>query len=167
SRVRDPLGPRPAPARPPDLGRRDRGVRALPGRLLVPDLAAAENMKTTVNNAVYAELGARWYDADDDPIALLRAEAALRNPWIASTIERELGPGPRRVLDLGCGGGFLANYLAARGFAVTGVDSAVESLAVAAAHDGTGRVTYRPGDATALDVPAGSFDAVCAMDLLE
>jgi len=124
-------------------------------------------MKTSVNNAVYRELGARWYEADDDPIALLRAESALRNPWIAETIERELGAGPRRVLDLGCGAGFLANEMAARGHAVTGIDSAVESLDVAAAHDRTRSVTYRPGDATALEFPAQSFDIVCAMDLLE
>ena len=124
-------------------------------------------MRTSVNNAVYAELGARWYDADDDPIALLRAETALRNPWIAQTIERELGPGPRRVLDLGCGAGFLANEMAARGHVVTGIDSAVESLTIAAQHDRTGTVTYRPGDATGLDFPARSFDVVCAMDLLE
>ena len=42
----------------------------------------------TVDNEVYDRLGARWYEAQDDPVALLRAEARVRNPWIAETIKR-------------------------------------------------------------------------------
>jgi 2-polyprenyl-6-hydroxyphenyl methylase / 3-demethylubiquinone-9 3-methyltransferase len=120
-----------------------------------------------VNNTWYAPLGERWYEADDTPIALLRAEARHRNPWIADMIARELGPGPARVLDLGCGAGFLANDLAARGLAVTGLDDTTENLAIAAAYDRTGTVAYVRGDARALPFADGSFDVVCAMDLLE
>jgi len=32
----------------------------------------------TVNNDIYERLGSRWYDAADDPVALLRAEAKRR-----------------------------------------------------------------------------------------
>jgi 2-polyprenyl-6-hydroxyphenyl methylase/3-demethylubiquinone-9 3-methyltransferase len=122
-----------------------------------------ERSRRAVNNAWYATLAARWYDADDTPIALLRAEARHRNPWIAEA----LGPVPRRVLDVGCGGGYLANELAARGHAVTGIDSIGESLAVARTHDRTATVRYLSGDALALPFADASFDAVCAMDLLE
>ena len=117
----------------------------------------------TVDNDVYDRLGERWYDAEDDPIALLRAESALRNPWIRA----RLGPAPRRVLDVGCGAGFLANDLAAAGHHVTGVDLSDDSLRVAARHDPTGTVRWSRADATATGLPAASFDAVCAMDLLE
>jgi 2-polyprenyl-6-hydroxyphenyl methylase / 3-demethylubiquinone-9 3-methyltransferase len=116
-----------------------------------------------VNNAFYAELGERWYQGEDTPVALLRAEAALRNPWIAATIAREVGGGAR-VLDLGCGAGFLANDLAARGHRVVGLDADAASLAVAARH---GRADYLRGDARALPWPDGAFDVVCAMDFLE
>jgi len=117
----------------------------------------------SVNNAIYAELGERWYDAADDPVALLRAEAGARNPWIAEAI----GSAPRDVLDLGCGAGYLANLLAAGGHRVTGIDLAGPALAIAAEHDATGTVQYRLGDATALDLPDASFDVVCATDILE
>jgi 2-polyprenyl-6-hydroxyphenyl methylase/3-demethylubiquinone-9 3-methyltransferase len=116
-----------------------------------------------VNNAWYGPLGARWYEADDTPIALLRAEARHRNPWIAETI----GAVPRRVLDLGCGAGFLANDLAARGHAVTGLDFEAENLAVARAYDRTGTARFVRGDVRALPFADASFDVVCAMDLLE
>lgn len=116
-----------------------------------------------VNNDWYAKLGSRWYDAEDTPIALLRAEARHRNPWIATHI----GPEPRTILDLGCGAGFLANDLAARGHHVTGLDSASENLDVARARDSTQSVTYDIGDACALPYSVASFDVVCAMDLLE
>lgn len=120
--------------------------------------------KKTINNEWYADLGERWYHAQDTPIALLRAESRQRNPWIADEIARVIGPRPSRVLDLGCGAGFLANYLAARGHDVTGIDTTAENLAVARAH-GTAR--YEIADACSLPYADASFDVVCAMDLIE
>ena len=117
----------------------------------------------TIDNQWYAPLGARWYEADDTPIALLRAEARHRNPWIADV----LGATPKRVLDLGCGGGLLSNDLAARGHDVIGLDPLDDNLAVARAYDRTGRASYVRGDARALPFADASLDAVCAMDLLE
>ena len=88
------------------------GLPRLPSHLLERPVPTA-NHPRQVNNSIYEELGARWYDADDDPVALLRAESRLRNPWMAERSYSELGPGPRRVLDVGCGAGFLATICAA------------------------------------------------------
>jgi len=120
-----------------------------------------------VNNDIYDDLGAAWYEAEDNPVALLRAESRLRNPWLAQQIESELGARRCRVLDVGCGGGFLSNYLAEKGHALTGIDAAKGSLDVARAHDRTRSVTYDTGDARALPYDDGTFDVVCAMDFLE
>ncbi|MDZ4771724.1 MAG: bifunctional 2-polyprenyl-6-hydroxyphenol methylase/3-demethylubiquinol 3-O-methyltransferase UbiG [Planctomycetota bacterium] len=121
----------------------------------------------SVNNAIYEQLGDRWYEADDDPVALLRAESKLRNPWVAACLRDSFGARPVRLLDVGCGGGFLTNYLAAAGHDVTGLDNSATSLAVAARHDFTGRVDYRLGDALKMPFENGSFDVVCALDFLE
>src|ERR1700722_573270 len=79
--------------------------------------------RSRVNNGIYDTLDERWYDAQDDPVALLRAESATRTPWIESEIEKRFPRRATRVLDVGCGGGFLSNALATSGRAVTGVDS--------------------------------------------
>lgn len=123
--------------------------------------------RPAVNNDIYSTLGDRWYDADDDPVALLRAEARLRNAWVLDEVQRRFGQRPVRVLDIGCGAGFLTNPLAVAGHDVTGVDASTEALDVAARHDSTGKVRYATGDATALTLPDAAFDVVCAMDLLE
>jgi 2-polyprenyl-6-hydroxyphenyl methylase/3-demethylubiquinone-9 3-methyltransferase len=120
-----------------------------------------------VNNDIYSTLGARWYEASDDPVALLRAEAAHRNPWVAEQITATFGPRPCTVLDIGCGGGFLSNYLATLGHRVSGLDYAADSLAVATRYDATRTVDYTRGDACSLPYRSGSFDVVCAMDFLE
>jgi 2-polyprenyl-6-hydroxyphenyl methylase/3-demethylubiquinone-9 3-methyltransferase len=120
-----------------------------------------------VNNAVYETLGERWYRAEDDPVALLRAESRLRNPWIAEQIARTLGPGSADVLDIGCGGGFLSNPLGSFGHRVTGLDASRDALAIARRYDHTGLVRYQQGDALRLPFDDASFDVVCAMDFLE
>ena len=120
-----------------------------------------------VNNEVYHELGERWYKAKDDPIALLRAESRARNPWVVREINKHFVQSTARVLDVGCGAGFLANDLARHGFEVTGLDASENSLAVARHHDVTGKVIYQIGDAYYLPYADGSFETVCAMDFLE
>ena len=122
-----------------------------------------------VNNDLYDTLGERWYAADDDPVALLRAESRLRNPWIVERIRSRCAgrDGGVRVLDVGCGGGFLSNHLSKEGFEVDGLDASAESLVVAGRHDPTQRVCYARGDALALPFPDETFDIVCAMDFLE
>jgi len=124
------------------------------------------NDRRFINNAFYDSLGEKWYHASDDPVALLRAEAKLRNAWIADYIERQLGQ-ESFVLDIGCGGGFLSNALASCGHKVTGVDLSEESLAVARHYDSTHSVRYMHGDAYALPFEDKSFDVVAAMDFLE
>ena len=120
-------------------------------------------MPPKVNNDVYHHYGDRWYLADDDPVALLRAEGEFKNEWIAG----ELKGHRQRVLDLGCGGGFLANRLSFDGHEVTGVDISQDALATARRFDRSGTVNYLAADVANLPFADGSFDVVCAMDLLE
>lgn len=130
-------------------------------------MSANSSKVLPVNNAVYETLGERWYGAEDDPIALLRAESRFRNPWLASEIAQASAGAPALVLDVGCGGGFLSNYLGEQGHRVTGLDASADALAIASQYDRTGRVRYQRGDALDLPYPDHSFDAVCAMDFLE
>jgi 2-polyprenyl-6-hydroxyphenyl methylase / 3-demethylubiquinone-9 3-methyltransferase len=116
----------------------------------------------SINNDFYHELGERWQTASDHPIALLRAENRLRNPWIAGLL-----PSPVKILDMGCGAGFLTHDMAKLGHEVVGIDLSEESLQVAEKLDETGRIKYLQADVTKIPFPEASFDVVCAMDLLE
>lgn len=156
-------------------------------------LATARADLASVNNAFYDTLGDRWYDAYDDPVALLRAEGKLKNPWVMERIRASLygsreirdigGTGdtvgrPGRILDIGCGAGFLANALAAQGHQVTGIDMSSGSLKVARAKSGAAlssqshgsrarHAQYRVADAYRLPFRDAAFDAVSALDFLE
>lgn len=127
----------------------------------------AEESGPEINNTIYDQLGERWYTATDDPVALLRAEARLRTSWVLSELHTQFGQSPLAILDVACGGGFLANPLAEAGHAVTGIDLSQDSLEVAQRHDSTRSVSYLAMDARALSFPDGHFDVVCMMDFLE
>ncbi len=122
-----------------------------------------------INNAFYDHLGERWFTAQDDPVALLRAEGATKQAWVEAQL-REWGNAPRgaprRILDIGCGAGFLTRHLANLGYAVQGLDRSWESLRMARSR-GDGSVGYHQGDALRLPFGDGVFDIVCAMDFLE
>ena len=126
-----------------------------------------ERRQGTINNDIYDELGERWYTAKDHPVALLRAEARVRNRWIVQQLHQIFPASHVHVLDIGCGAGFLTNALATQGFVVTGLDASASSLAVAKQYDPARLVTYARGDAYHLPYADASFEAVCAMDFLE
>jgi 2-polyprenyl-6-hydroxyphenyl methylase/3-demethylubiquinone-9 3-methyltransferase len=127
----------------------------------------AEEPSPGIDNSIYDELGERWYTATDDPVALLRAESRLRTSWVIAELVAQFGPRPLAILDVACGGGFLANPLAQAGHDVTGIDLSLDSLAVAGRHDDTASVAYLPMDARSLSFPNEHFDVVCMMDFLE
>jgi 2-polyprenyl-6-hydroxyphenyl methylase/3-demethylubiquinone-9 3-methyltransferase len=140
-----------------------------------------------INNAFYDSLGDRWYEAYDDPLALLRAEGALKNPWVSERIRAALGGKPGRILDVGCGAGILANALADEGHRVSGIDMSRGSLKIARSRrprtstpsggsgaggrprsgSQSGLAAYIAADAYRLPYRDASFDAVTALDFLE
>src|SRR5438309_5609242 len=80
--------------------------------------------------------------------------------------------GPLRgksILDVGCGGGILAEDLAREGAQVTGIDLSSASVDQAQRHARAGglAIDYRVVDAAATPFPASSFDLVVASEVLE
>ena len=116
--------------------------------------------------AKFSALAHRWWD----PTSEFRPLHEI-NPLRLGHIERLAGGfAGKRVLDVGCGGGILAEAMAARGAQVTGIDLAEKPLKVAMLHgleSGSG-VSYRlvAAEALALDAPE-SFDVVTCMEMLE
>jgi 2-polyprenyl-6-hydroxyphenyl methylase / 3-demethylubiquinone-9 3-methyltransferase len=107
----------------------------------------------------------RWWDPDGEfrPLHDL-------NPARLDYIEARAGLAGRQVLDVGCGGGILAESMARRGARVLGIDLAPEALAVARLHAlETGvAVEYRQVAVEALAESAVSgFDVVTCLEMLE
>ncbi len=128
-------------------------------------------MSTSVNVdpaelAKFSELAHRWWDKDSE-FRPLHEINPLRLDWISG-----LCPLPgKQVLDVGCGGGILADSMARKGALVLGIDLADKALKVAQLHAleaGTPNVQYREVSAEALaaERPA-SFDVVTCMEMLE
>jgi 2-polyprenyl-6-hydroxyphenyl methylase/3-demethylubiquinone-9 3-methyltransferase len=124
-------------------------------------------MPEKVNNEIYDSLGEKWFEGDDDPVALLRAENRLRNPWILERIEERLGGASARCLDIGCGGGLLAMDLARAGHRLTALDASAPALAVARERAHGLAIEFVHRSIEHFDGPVGAFDVVCAMDVLE
>lgn len=92
-----------------------------------------------------------------------------RMSCVLATIDA-YGPGAGgRVLDVGCGGGFLLEELARRGHSGVGIDLSPESVEIARARladiGAGGRLDAQVG--SAYEPPRGPFDLVCLTDVLE
>ena len=116
--------------------------------------------------AKFSELAHRWWDPNSE-FKPLHQINPLRLDWIDG-MARLSG---KRVLDVGCGGGILAESMALRGAQVLGIDLAPKSLKVAQLHameSGVQQLAYREvaAEALAAEMP-GTFDVVTCMEMLE
>ncbi len=127
-------------------------------------------MTTKVNNTIYETLGDLWWDenAGFEITSLRYCVNPLRFGYFMSELERLRAPG-KRVLDVGCGGGFLAEEFARHGYDVAGIDPSAKSIASARRHaEAHGiAIDYRAGRGESLPFPDGSFDIVACCDVLE
>jgi 2-polyprenyl-6-hydroxyphenyl methylase/3-demethylubiquinone-9 3-methyltransferase len=116
--------------------------------------------------AKFSELAHRWWDPNSE-FKPLHQINPLRLDWIDG-LARLQG---RRVLDVGCGGGILAESMARRGAEVLGIDLANKPLKVAQLHAmeaGVQQLSYREvaAESLAAEMP-GAFDVVTCMEMLE
>ncbi len=113
----------------------------------------------------FSQLAHRWWDPGSEFRPLHEI-----NPLRLDHIDRIVGLSGKTVLDVGCGGGILAESMAKRGARVTGIDLAEKPLKVAQLHllESGLQVDYRliPAEDLAHEAPH-SFDAVTCMEMLE
>jgi 2-polyprenyl-6-hydroxyphenyl methylase/3-demethylubiquinone-9 3-methyltransferase len=115
--------------------------------------------------AKFASRAGEWWDPRG-AFRTLHEINELRLDYIARRADLK----GARVLDVGCGGGLLAEGLVSRGARVTGIDMAPENVAAAAHHAAAGALTidYRCVDVEDLARErAGGFDVVTCLEMLE
>ncbi len=113
----------------------------------------------------FGDLASRWWEPTGE-FAPLHAINPLRLDWIAARAPLA----GARVVDIGCGGGILAESMAKRGADVLGIDLSEKPLSVASLHALETGVTLRYERIAAEELAArepGSFDVVTCMEMLE
>jgi 2-polyprenyl-6-hydroxyphenyl methylase/3-demethylubiquinone-9 3-methyltransferase len=123
-----------------------------------------------VDNEVYDRDADNWRNANHFlsmlvPLARPRAEYVHR--VLAANVDRR--PSSIDLLDLGCGGGLLAEHMAKYGYRVTGVDPSARSVAAADRHakEAGLAITYQAGRGESLPYETSTFDAAYSLDVLE
>ncbi len=113
----------------------------------------------------FEELASRWWDPQSEFKPLHEI-----NPLRLDYIDQRANIRGKKVLDVGCGGGILAESMALRGAEVTGIDMGEAPLEVAKLHmlESGANLEYRQitAEALAAEMP-GQFDVVTCMEMLE
>ena len=116
--------------------------------------------------AKFSDLAHRWWDTEGE-FRPLHQINPLRLDWINGIVPLS----GQRVLDVGCGGGILADSMARKGAEVLGIDLASKALKIAELHAlevQTPNIVYREIGAEDLAAEAaGTFDVVTCMEMLE
>lgn len=114
----------------------------------------------------FSQLAHRWWDPNSE-FKPLHDINPLRLEWLDHLCDGIQG---KRVVDVGCGGGILAESMATRGARVTGIDLSEKALRVARLHqlESGVEVDYRLVGAEALaEQEPEQFDVVTCMEMLE
>jgi len=113
----------------------------------------------------FEALASRWWDADSEFKPLHEI-----NPLRLEYIDRRAKLAGKQAIDVGCGGGILAESMAHSGASVTGIDMGEAPLAVARLHQHESGVEVDYHRSTAENFAAqhpGQFDVVTCMEMLE
>jgi 2-polyprenyl-6-hydroxyphenyl methylase/3-demethylubiquinone-9 3-methyltransferase len=113
----------------------------------------------------FEALAARWWDPDSEFKPLHEI-----NPLRMSYISRKVNPAGKKVLDIGCGGGILAEAMAHHGANVTAIDMADASLSVARLHQLESKleIDYQKSSAEQYAQDhSEQFDIVTCLEMLE
>jgi 2-polyprenyl-6-hydroxyphenyl methylase / 3-demethylubiquinone-9 3-methyltransferase len=124
----------------------------------------------------FAAQASAWWDTEGSLRALHRLNP-VRLGFIRLRLLSHFGRDPSllrpftglSLLDIGCGGGIVAEPMARLGFAVTGVDPGSEAIAAAKEHARGSRlnIEYRVATAESLADAGERFDAVLALEVIE
>ena len=130
-----------------------------------------EVLKLPIDNDVYDRVGESWWE-EESPLNILHGSITPgRFAYFREVLTNRLGIDPRnlRALDIGCGGGFLAEEFNRLGCQVVGVDPSAVSIDTARRHAAaTGLdVDYRVGSGERLPVADCEFDLAYCCDVLE
>lgn len=115
--------------------------------------------------AKFEALASRWWDRGGEFKPLHDI-----NPLRANYIDQHSPVAGRHLVDVGCGGGILAESMAQRGAVVTGIDMGEAPLSVAKLHQLESGTTVDYRQATAEQLAAeqpGAYDIVCCLEMLE
>ena len=113
----------------------------------------------------FSEIAHRWWDPESE-FRPLHEINPLRLDWIDSIVSLE----GKRVIDVGCGGGILAEGMALRGANVTGIDLGEKALSVARLHlhESGLNIDYQHIRAEDMaDTAPEAFDVVTCLEMLE
>lgn len=126
--------------------------------------------------AGFEAMAEAWWDPEGqfkplhrlNPVRLAYIEGTLAHHF-GRDMTAEAPLGDLRILDVGCGGGLVAEPLAAKGAGVLGIDPSEKNIKIAAAHaEGTGlAVEYRHTTAEELAARNRTFDVVLALEVVE
>jgi 2-polyprenyl-6-hydroxyphenyl methylase/3-demethylubiquinone-9 3-methyltransferase len=126
--------------------------------------------------ARFAKLAAEWWD-EKGPFRPLHQINPTRLTYIRDRLCQHFGRDPKAppsltglsVLDIGCGGGLVAEPLTRLGAEVTGIDPAIETIEAAKTHAAGARlkIAYRAATAEDLATEGRSFDAVLLLEVVE
>ena len=124
-----------------------------------------------VDNDLYDRHGEGWWD-EDNPLNILHGSMTPgRFAYFTAVLtqRRHLDPSSLRALDIGCGGGFMAEEFARLGCDVVGVDPSTVSIGTARRHALAAGldIDYRVGFGERLPVADGAFDVAYSCDVLE
>ncbi len=113
----------------------------------------------------FEELASRWWDRNSEFKALHDI-----NPLRANFIDQYSPVAGKALIDVGCGGGILAEAMAQRGATVTGIDMGEAPLGVARIHqlESGVEVDYQLSTAEQMaEANPAAFDIVCCLEMLE